>query len=85
MMSDFTAVPFEAQATPEQITTTLAEDVVSLVKGLFTTLAFAFVGMFLVVVALMVGVVGAPVVAAAIAYAIIRQRRAARVRAWTPA
>jgi hypothetical protein len=82
---DLTAVPFEEQAVPAQIATTSLEDVATLVKGLVTTLALAFGGMFLVVVALMVGVVGAPLVVAAIAYAVIRQRRVARGRAWTPA
>lgn len=84
-MSDTTAVPLEAQAVPAQITTTSAADVASLVKGLVSTLALVFGGMLLVVVALMIGVVGAPILVAAIAYAVIRQRRAARVRAWTPA
>ena len=84
-MSDTTAVPLEAETVPAQITTTSAADVASLVKGLLSTLALVFGGMLLVVVALMVGVVGAPLVVAAIAYAVIRQRRAARVRAWTPA
>jgi len=82
-MSDFTAVPLEAQGVPTQLTSTWLRDTASLVRGLLSTLAVAVVGTFLVVVALMVGVVGAPVIAAAIAYAVIRQRRAARERAWT--
>lgn len=86
-MSDFTAVPLEAQAVPEQLASSWAADARAFAVRLFFTAAIVAVGAVLVVVALLVGVVGAPVIAAAVAYAIHR-RRAARVRAyetWRPA
>jgi len=40
------------------------------------------IGAALVTVALVVGVVGSPIIVAVVAYAIYRSRRATRVRAW---
>lgn len=83
-MSDFTAVSLEAQTLPEQLSAGWLEDAKSFVGGLLFTAVVAVVGAALVTVALVVGVVGAPVIAAVVAFAIIRDRRAARA-AWSPA
>jgi hypothetical protein len=80
-MSDSTAVPYEAQAIPQQVALSWAAYLRVFAVRLFLTAAVAAVGTVLVVVALMVGVVGAPVIAAAVAYAIHR-RRAVRERAF---
>jgi len=83
-MSDFTAVPLEAQTLPEQLTAGWLEDAKGFIGGLLFTAVVAVAGAALVTVALVVGVVGAPVIAAAVAFAIVRSRRAARA-AWRPA
>lgn len=79
-MSDFTAVPYESRSVPAQLASSWAADAKAFARGTLFTAAITIVGTIAVVVALMVGVVGAPVIAAAVAYAVFRQRRTARVR-----
>jgi hypothetical protein len=81
-MSDFTAVPLEARAFPARRASTRIGEARLFVSGLLFTAMVALVGTFLVTVALVIGVVGSPVIAAVVAYVALRQRRAARERAW---
>jgi ABC-type dipeptide/oligopeptide/nickel transport system permease subunit len=79
-MDDLSAVSFEAQPLPEQISTSWLDEARSFFTGFLFTAVLTALGAALVTVALVVGVVGAPIVAAVVAYAILRSRRAARVR-----
>jgi hypothetical protein len=87
-MSDFEAIPLEAaEAPPEQFVTRL-EEARYFASGLLFTAALVIVGTVLFTAALVIGVVGSPVLAAAAAYLVVRHRRAARQRAfaaWRPA
>lgn len=83
-MDDLTAVPLEAQDLTADLTTSWTTEARAFVTGLVFTAAIVAAGAVVVTVALVVGVVGAPLVAAAIGYAIVRHRRAARARAWRP-
>jgi hypothetical protein len=80
-MSDFTAVQLEARTLPEELAAGWLEDAKSFIGGLLFTVLVAVAGAALVTVALVVGVVGAPVIAAVVAFAVVRSRRAARA-AW---
>lgn len=79
-MDDFTAIPLEAQTLPEQVSATWLDAVRSYFSGFLFTAVLTVLGATLVTVALVVGVVGSPIIAAAAAYVIIRSRRAERVR-----
>lgn len=84
-MSEYEAVPLEATL-PAQRVSALTE-VKLFLSGLLFTAAVAVIGTALVTAALVIGVVGSPVIAAAVAYVVIRNRRAARERAfaaWRP-
>ncbi|HET8540455.1 MAG TPA: hypothetical protein VFL83_11345 [Anaeromyxobacter sp.] len=81
-MDDFTAVRYEAQTLTDQISTGWLADARSFFTGFLLTGLLTVLGAALVTVALVVGVVGSPIIAAVVAYAIYRSRRAARVRAW---
>lgn len=78
-MSDFTAVPLDARAYPACRTSRIVEARLFL-GGLLFTAAVAVAGTALVVVTLVIGVVGAPIIAAALAYAVVRHRRGAGAR-----
>lgn len=78
-MSEFPAVSLEARALPEQLS--LVAEVRSFFTGFLFTAVLTVLGAALVTVALVVGVVGSPIIAAVVAYAIVQSRRAARVRA----
>ena len=80
-MDDLTAVPLEAQPLTEQISSGWLDDARSFFTGFLFTAVMTALGAALVTVALVVGVVGAPLIAAAVAYVMFRSRRAARVRA----
>jgi len=81
-MDDFTAVPLEAQTLPAQLSTGWLEEARSFLTGFLFTAVVTVIGAALVTVALVVGVVGSPIIVAVVAYAIYRNRRATRVRAW---
>jgi hypothetical protein len=86
-MGDYEAVPLEAiETTAQPISGRLAE-ARELASGFVLTAALVVVGTVLVTAALVVGVVGSPLLAAAIAYVLVRNRRARRERAlaWRPA
>ncbi len=85
-MSDFEAVPVEAVAVPAQRVTSRLAEVRNLVSGILFTAAMAAVGTVLFTVALVVGVVGSPIIAVVVAYVMVRHRRRERaVTAWRPA
>ena len=75
-MDDLTAVSFEARSLES---TGWLEEARSFLTGFLLTAVLAVLGAALVTVALVVGVVGAPLIAAVVAYVIFR-RRAARAR-----
>ncbi len=79
-MDDLTAVPLEAQSLTEEISTGWLDEARSFFTGFVFTAVLTVLGAALVTVALVVGVVGAPVIAAAVAYVMFRSRRHARVR-----
>ncbi len=79
-MDDLTAVPLEAQSITEEISTGWLDDARSFFTGFLFTAVMTVLGAALVTVALVVGVVGAPIIAAAVAYVMFRSRRHARVR-----
>ena len=80
-MDDFTAIPLEAQALPERLSAHWVDEARDFFAGFLFTAVLTVLGATLVTVALVVGVVGAPIIAAVVAYVIFRSRRAARVRA----
>ncbi len=81
-MSDFRAVELEARTLTEQASTGWLEDARTFFTGFVLTAVLTVLGAALVTVALVVGVVGSPIIVAVVAYVIYRSRRAARVRAW---
>ncbi len=81
-MSEFRALELEAQTLPEQLSTSWVDEVRSFFTGFLLTAVMTVLGAALVTVALVVGVVGAPIIVAVVAYVMYRSRRAARVRAW---
>jgi hypothetical protein len=87
-MSDFEAIPLEAAEAPAEQFAGRLEEARAFASGLVFTAALVVVGTVLFTAALVIGVVGSPVLAAAAAYLIVRHRRAARQRAfaaWKPA
>lgn len=80
-MNDPTAIPLEAQQVPAQLATSWAYEARAVVSGLVYTAAVAAVGTFAVIVALMVGVLTAPLLLAGVAVAVVRHRRRERVAA----
>ncbi|HEY6003094.1 MAG TPA: hypothetical protein VIV57_09470 [Anaeromyxobacter sp.] len=83
-MSDFEAIPLEvADATSEQCAGRL-EEARFFASGLLFTAALVVVGTVLLTAALVIGVVGSPILAAAAAYLLVRNRRSARQRAFAP-
>ena len=80
-MDDLSTVSYEAESLPEQISTGWLVEARNFLTGFVLTAVMAVLGASLVTVALVVGVVGAPLIAAVIAYVVIRSRRAARLRA----
>lgn len=81
-MSEYEAVSVQAATIPARRVSGLT-DVRNFVSGLLFTAAVAAVGTLLFTAALVVGVVGSPVIAAIVAWVIVRNRRLARARAWT--
>ncbi len=79
-MDDLSTVSFEEQTLPEQISTGWLAEARTFLGGFVMTALVTALGAALVTVALVVGVVGAPVIAAAIAYVVFRNRRATRMR-----
>ncbi len=84
-MSDFSAIQLEARSLPAQMVSSSLREARSFVTGLLFTAAIAAVGTFLFTLALVIGVVGSPVIAAVLAFVLVRSRRAARIREWRPA
>ncbi len=81
-MDDLTAVPLEAQSLTDQLSTGWLDEARSFLTGFLLTVVMTALGAALVTVALVLGVVGAPIIAAVVAYVIVRSRRAEqRVRA----
>lgn len=83
-MSDFTTVPLEARAFPVRRAATRIGEAKIFLGGLLFTLLVVLAGTFLVAAALVIGVVGSPIIAAAVVYVALRHRRAAREHAWAP-
>ncbi len=81
-MSDFRAIELEAQTVTEELSTGWLDEARSFFTGFLFTAVLTVLGAALVTVALVVGVVGSPIIVAVVAYAIYRSRRAARVRAF---
>ncbi len=81
-MDDLTAVSYEAEAEtlPQQISVGFVEEARTFLTGFVLTAVLTVLGASLVTVALVVGVVGAPVIAAVVAY-VLWTRRAQRVSA----
>jgi hypothetical protein len=80
-MSEYRALELDESAAAQLSTGLLAESR-SFFGGFLFTAVMTVLGAALVTVALVVGVVGSPVIVAVVAYVIYRSRRAARVRAW---
>lgn len=83
-MADFTAAPLSVDD-PAELATSFAQQSKAFVSGLLFTAVVAAAGMAAVVVLLVAGVVGAPVIAAAVACAVLRHRRVERARAFAAA
>ncbi len=81
-MDDLTAVSYEAEAEtlPQQISVGFVEEARTFLTGFVLTAVLTVLGASLVTVALVVGVVGAPVIAVVVAY-VLWTRRAQRVSA----
>jgi len=78
-MSDYTAVPLQAQELSAELAASWAQRATAFIGGLLFAAAVAFIGVAVVAVALVVGTVGAPVIAVALGYALLRPRRAVPV------
>ncbi len=78
-MDDLSMVSFEAEPLPQQISTGWLAEARTYLTGVVLTAVLTVLGASLVTVALVVGVVGAPLIAAGVAYVMLRSRRA-RVR-----
>lgn len=78
-MSEFPATSLEAQSLPEQLSS--VAEARGFLSGFLFTAVLTVLGAALVTVALVVGVVGSPIIAAAVAYVIVQSRRSERVRA----
>jgi hypothetical protein len=85
IMGDFEAIPLEAVEVPEQRIASRLAEAREFASGLVLTVALVVAGTVLVTAALVVGVVGSPILAVAIAYAIVRHRRRQRAWSWRPA
>lgn len=81
-MSEYEAVPLEATLPSQRALGRMAEAKLFL-SGLLFTAAVVIVGAALCTAALVLCVVGAPLIAAVAAYLVIRSRRAARAHDWT--
>ncbi len=79
-MADYRALEVEARALPAS--TGWLDEARIFFSGFLFTAVTTVLGAALVTVALVVGVVGSPILVAFVAYVIYRSRRAARVRAW---
>ena len=79
-MDDLSAVSFESQTISEELSTGWTVEARNFLTGFVLTVVTTMLGAALVTVTLVVGVVGAPLIAAGVAYVILRSRRAARVR-----
>ena len=74
-MDDLSAVSLEAESLPEQISTGWLTQARTFLTGFVLTAVLTVLGASLVTVALVIGVVGAPVIAAGVAYVLFRSRR----------
>jgi hypothetical protein len=81
-MGDPTAVPLQIPELSAELASSWATRTKAFLGGLVFTAAVAFIGLSVVTVALVLGVVGAPVIAAAAGYVVLRQRRAQRAPAF---
>ncbi len=75
-MPDMTAIELEAGTISPTINPRLVDHVLELIGGALFSAALVAGGIVLVTVALMAGVVGSPVLVAAIAFVAVRRRRA---------
>lgn len=80
-MSDLTAASVQARADAERRATSRVADAKSFMSGLLFIAFVALAGTFLLAVALVVGVVGSPIIAAVVAWVVVHHRRVARERA----
>jgi hypothetical protein len=83
-MNELTAAPCEAEVLPARVASGLVADARGFLAGMLFTSVLTLVGTFLVAAALLVGVVGSPLIAATVAWVVIRHRRAERTGAWSP-
>ncbi|HEX9050760.1 MAG TPA: hypothetical protein VF841_09530 [Anaeromyxobacter sp.] len=81
-MSESRAVGLEAESLPEQLSASWLDEARGYLTGFLFTALTTVLGAALVTVALVVGVVGSPVIVVAAAYVIYRSRRAGRVGGW---
>jgi nitrate reductase gamma subunit len=79
-MPDTTAIELEAREISPAVPTRLIDHALKFVTGALFSAALVAGGAVLVTVALTVGVVGAPVIVAAIVALVVRRRRAVRAR-----
>src|SRR5512133_1998617 len=75
-MPDTTAIEIDREIAAEIATTSLLTDVRRLVTGTLFSAALTAAGTVLFTIALVVAVIGSPLIAAAIAYVVIRRPRA---------
>jgi hypothetical protein len=75
-MPDISAIELSERQVSAEITTSFVQDVRRLLTGTLLTAALAAAGTVLVTLALVVAVVGAPLVAAALIYVVVRRHRA---------
>jgi hypothetical protein len=79
-MPDFTAIEIEAEEIVDPLSTTFLDEVRTFVTGALFTAAVAVVGTILFTLALMIAVVGSPLVAAVVAVLVLRRGRVERLR-----
>jgi hypothetical protein len=74
-MPDYTALELQEEAVPAPLTTSFVDDVRRLIGGCLYTLAVTAIGSVLVIAGLLLCVLGAPLIAAAVGYAVVRRRK----------
>ncbi len=82
MRSEIQAIRVDAETLPQELSASWLDEARGFFTGFLFTALMTVLGAALVTVALVIGVVGSPVIVAVVAYVIYRSRRAARVRAW---
>ncbi len=82
-MPDINAIELQREV-PASLASSFYDEVRTFFTGALLTAAIAVIGTVVATLALTVGMVGSPIIAAAIAYAVVRRRRARAAPSFRP-